>query len=94
MDLFFFVLDLVALCFHFICLYLASLLLIDFCFSAEALVLRSGVLTRKSMYIDGIVSYLFLSDRAVLFLFFSLIFFLGYVTMQFLAIPDFQGFAI
>ena len=38
------------------------------CFlSAEALVLRSGVLTRKSMYIDGIFLYLFLSDRAVLF---------------------------
>ena len=37
---------------------------------AEALVLRSGVLTHKSMYIDGILLYLFLSDRAVLFFFF------------------------
>ena len=54
--------------------------------SAEALVLRSGVLTRKSMYIDGIFLYLFLSDRAVLF--FS--FFFRYVAMQFLARTGFH----
>lgn len=65
---------------------------LDFCFSAEALVLRSGVLTRKLMYIDGIFSYLFLSDRAVLF--FLYFFFLGYVTMQILDIPDIPTFAI
>lgn len=57
------------------------------CFlSAEALVLRSGVLTRKSMYIDGIFLYLFLSDRAVLF--FS--FFFRYLAMQFLASTGFR----